>query len=421
MKTQKNKTLLPVYLRGLASGKYTLKQASDSTGYSIQWLWHLKNEYKNVGLDCLQNKHKGQTPVNRIDENKRALVASIYADEYEDVNFMYFQFCLGEYHNINLSYTTVRSIMNEYGIRSPESRKIKKHKVSHRPRARRLNEGDLLQIDGTPFAWFSKFGDNKNYCMVGAIDDATSKITALYIVEFECLYGYLEILRQTAERYGIPREIYSDRAGIFCVTPKGNKKGKNKSDLTKWEELDCIHDKRTQWQRILGELGIRQILAWSPQAKGRVERMWSTLQGQLPVWFKKHGIDTVEKANSNLYKYIEEFNRRYSVEPASFNSFWLETPANLPDILLCRISRMTDLSGCFSFHSYKWRVKYPYSSHRKFELCICERGIFAFLDGQYWSVEILDIPLDGLGETMTQVLKNIVYRYMFADAKEVSA
>lgn len=421
MKTRKNKKLLPVYLEGLAAGKYTLRQASDSTGYSVQWLCHLKKEYKKSGLQCLVNGHKGKPPANRISDERRAQVASIYADEYKNVNFMYFQYCLGKYHDVSLSYTTVHSIMKERGIISPESHRVKKHKVVHRMRARRLNEGDLLQIDGTPFMWFYKFGDDKNYCMVGAIDDATSKITALYITEFECLYGYLEVLRQTAERYGLPREIYSDRAAIFCVTPKGNRNGGKNRNLTKWEELDCIHDRRTQWQRILSELGIRQTLAWTPQAKGRVERMWNTLQGQIPMWLKKHGLDTVEKANAALGEYIEEFNSRYSVEPASFSSFWLESPANLPDVLLCRIPRLTDLSGCFSFHSYKWRIKYPYSSHRKFELCISERGIYAFIDGQYWSVEMLERPLDGLGETMTQVLKNIVYRYMFAEAKEISA
>lgn len=115
--------------------------------------------------------------------------------------------------------------------KTPEAHNIKKSDKLHRPRLRRANFGDMLQIDGTPFAWFARFDNYKKYCMVGAVDDATSKITALYITDFECLYGYLEILRQTIQRYGCPREIYSDRAAIFCVTPR------NKKNLTQWEEL----------------------------------------------------------------------------------------------------------------------------------------------------------------------------------------
>ena len=229
------------------------------------------------------------------------------------------------------------------------------------------------------------------------------------------------MLRQTVKKYGVPREIYSDRAAIFCVTPKGKKNGRKKQEITKWEELECLHDKKTLWQRILGELGINQILAWSPQAKGRVERMWETLQGQVPMWLKKNGLDTVGKANAELYKYALEFNSRYSVEAKEKENFYLPGPENLSDILQCRISRKTDLSGCFSFHSYKWRVNYVYSAARHFELCISEKGISAYMNGNYYPVEILEDVLDGLGETMSQVLKNIVYRYMLAEAKEVSA
>lgn len=106
------------------------------------------------------------------------------------------------------------------GLKALKLARLRKKIKAHRPRLRRENEGDLIQIDGTPFEWFYKSGDNKKYSMHGAIDDATGKITGLYITENECLYGYLEILRQTIQNHGIPREIYSDRAAIFCVTPK---------------------------------------------------------------------------------------------------------------------------------------------------------------------------------------------------------
>lgn len=412
---EKRKALLPVYLKGLCSGKYTLAQASSSTGYSVRWLSALKKKYSLCGLECLEHQNKNRVPVNKISEKKRAQISCIYTSKYNGVNFAYFRKCLEEFEGIKMSYVTLARILKDYGIKSPEGRKIKKRPKSHRPRIRRDNFGDMLQIDGTPYAWFSRSGNLKRYCMVGAIDDATGKITGLYITENECLFGYLEILRQTCQSYGVPREIYSDRAAIFCVTPR---KAKN---MARWELLQDLHDKKTQWQRILAELGINQILAWSPEAKGRVERMWRTLQGQLPVWFAVHNITTVEQANQKLPEYISWFNSNYGIEPASPDEFFLDPPENLDDLLCCQFERRTDSVGVFKFHSYRFAVEAPYCSYKPFTLCISERGIFARFDGQYWPVRCLDDLTSGAGETMPQVLQDLIYRYMFAYAKEISA
>ena len=104
------------------------------------------------------------------------------------------------------------------------------------------------------------------------------------------------------------------------------------------------------------------------------------------------------------------------------DTFWLPVPQNITDILQCRISRKTDSVGVFSFHSYKFAIRdYPYVAYRKFDLCISEQGIYAHLDGAYHTVECIDTLLDGLGETMPQVLQDLVYRYLFAYAKVISA
>lgn len=417
MKTTKYKTLLPVYLKGLVAGKYTLAQAASACGYSVVRMCQLKKLYMAEGLSCLDNKNTGRTPVNKTPEELKNRVVALYATPaYSGINFKYFTECLEHYEGIKINYNTLRNIMNEYGIKSPEAHRIKKTKV-HRPRVRRDNFGDMLQVDGTPFAWFSRFGNTRRYCMVGAIDDATSKITALYITEFECLYGYLEILRQTVTRYGCPREIYSDRAAIFCVTPK------NKQNLTQWEQLAGLHDKRTQWQRILEELGIRQILAWSPEAKGRVERMWQTLQKRLPTEFLRAGCDTVEKANKWLPQYVERFNAQFGVVPMREDNFFLPCALDLDIVLTAQVPRRTDTNGCISFHSYKFAVEAPRSRCRDCVLHISERGIFARFEGDnnFYNVRLLEDIQTGLGETMPQVVVDIVYRYMYAFAKEISA
>ena len=413
---RKYKSLLPVYLKGLASGKYTLRQASESTGYSVQWLCFLKKQYLLYGFDCLEHKNKNRIPHNKKSESLKNKVLAIYADQYKDVNFKYFNDCLQELHGIKISLTTLRRFMAEAGVKSPEARRIKRTKKAKRSRLRRKNEGDLIQIDGTPLDWFYKFGNFKKYCLHGAIDDATGKITGLYFTENECLYGYMEILKQTCETYGVPREIYSDRAAIFCVTPK------EKQNLTIWEQLAGIHDKKTQWQRILDDLNVRQILAWSPEAKGRVERMWRTIQGQLPQWLYNNKINSVEAANNYIKKYIDYFNSHYAVVPASPDTFWLKAPDNLDDILCAQITRKTDYYGQFSFHSYKFAIENcNCCSSKHFILCISERGIFAKLNDKYYPVKLISDIQQVRGDNFPQVLENIIFRYLYAYAKEFSA
>lgn len=414
--TTKRKTLLPVYLKGLCTGKYTLTQASESTGYSRNWLCILKHKYLKEGLTVLDHKNRFRTPPNKTPETLRQKIAAIYAADFQDVNFQYFRACLAEFYDIKISIPTLTNILHDFGIKSPEARKVKRVKKSKRPRLRRQNEGDLIQIDGTPFPWLYKFGDETKYCLVGAIDDATGKLTGLYMTKNECLYGYLEIMRQTCKNYGVPREVYSDRAAIFCFTPR------NGPALTRWEKLEVMHGKNTQWQRVLDELNVRQILAWSPEAKGRVERMWRTIQGQLPQWLYLKKIKTVEDANKHLQEYIRQFNISFSVPPAIDNSFWLEPPLNLEHILQCRISRQTDKVGSFSFHGYKFAVEYQYAAYKKFELCISERGIFAWIDSAYYPIRIIDPFIQrSLGDNFPQVLEDLIYRYLYAYAKEVSA
>lgn len=412
----KHKEILPHYVKGLYNHKYTLKQAAEATGYTIDHLCRLRKKYAEIGNAVFEHGNTGHIPKNKINTNLRQKVALLYSSEYKDINFSYFRDCLEDFEDINISLSTLRNIMAEYGLVSPESHRIKVKKEVHRPRLRRECEGDLLQIDGTPFAWFYKSGDDHRYCLSGGIDDATSKITGLYFTENECLYGYLEVIRQTCMSYGVPREVYSDRAAIFCHTPKSK-------NLTQWEKLEVIHEKRTQWQRICDELHIHQILAWSPQAKGRVERMWKTLQGQLPMWLYKNKISTVEEANKNIDRYIKWFNKKYSVSPAVDDSFYLDPPQNLEDILCAKFTRHVDARGCISFQSsIFYAPSAPDLSHVDIEVCINENGLFAKYHGTYYRLQPVENCIrEARGDKMPQVVINIIYRYLYAFAKEISA
>ena len=273
----------------------------------------------------------------------------------------------------------------------------------------------MIQIDATPYEWFKWCGDKKKYALHGAIDDAEEKITGLCMTENECSYGYYDILEQTARNFGLPCEIYSDRSAIFCVTPR------NKDKLTIQEQLAGVHEKRTQWQRILSELRINQILAWSPQAKGRVERMWRTIQGRLPWYFKKYKIKTMEAANEFLRtKYIEIFNNEFAITREK-PSVWRKPPVNFSSILCSKFTRRVSAAGVISFQGYKFNVIAPHCICRDIELCIYKDGLKALVDGKYYPVELQDELTDGIDEKMSNVLKNIIYAYMYSDAKTVSA
>lgn len=413
---KKHKDILPVYIKGLYHNKYTLKQASESTGYSIDHLCRLKKKYALYGNTIFIHSNTGKIPANKIAPDLRKKIYLIYCKTYKDVNFSYFRDCLEKYENIKIGLSSLRNIMSEYGIISPEAHKVKKTKTVHRLRLRRDCEGDLMQVDGTPFAWFYKSGDNKRYCLSGGIDDATGKITGLYFTENECLYGYLEVLRQTCLNHGIPRQIYSDRAAIFCYTP-------HKKNLAQWEKLEVIKENRTQWQRICEQLHINQILAWSPEAKGRIERLWKTLQGQLPVWLYINKINTVEQANSVIHKYIEEFNSKYAVTPADDDNFYIDPPDNLSDILCAQFPRRADKNGCITFQgSVFYSPVSPDIAHRDITVCINEHGIFAkYLNNYYPLIPVGNTIQQLHSDIMPQVVVNIIYRYLYSFAKEISA
>ena len=235
------------------------------------------------------------------------------------------------------------------------------------------------------------------------------------MTENECSYGYYDILEQTIEKYGLMIDLYSDRSSIFCVTPK------EKDKLTIQEQLAGLHEKRTQWQKILTTFHIKQILAWSPQAKGRVERMWRTIQGRLPWYFKHYRIKTVEAANEFLKtKYIDIFNKEFAIEREN-KGVWRLPPVNWREIICSKFDRTTNNAGVISFQGYKFQVEAKDISKKKIELCIFKDSIKALVNGKIYKIRPLEDFTSGIGETMSESLKNVIYQYMYTDAKKLSA
>ena len=342
-KDLKRATLIEACIKG----QCTVKQVATALGLSERRVKQIKKEVKENGVKSIQHGNRGRKPKNTIsDETRKRILELRSSYEYEISNFKHFQELLKERENIDISYSALYNILRNAGIKSPK--RHRKTKLHHR-RKRKECEGMMLQADGTPFDWF---GDERKYSLHGFIDDATGKITGLYMCKNECLLGYLEVLRQTLENYGIPISLYPDKYSVFFPPKKVN------DHITIEEQLNGREKGITQFGRIIEELGIEMFPASSPQAKGRIERLWETLQSRLTTEFRINNIKTIDEANTFLITYIEKYNSKFSIEASSKNNVFLKLPKryNLDELLCVRFERTIDNAGVFSINNSKFQI-----------------------------------------------------------------
>lgn len=329
------------------NGQCTVRQVADALGLSERRVKQIKKEVKENGVKSIQHGNRGRKPKNTIsDETKKKILDLRSSYEYELSNFKHFQEILKEREDIDISYSALYNILHNAGIKSPK--KHRKSKLHHR-RKRKESEGMMLQADGTPFDWF---GNDQKYSLHGFIDDATGKITGLYMCKNECLLGYLEVLRQTLENYGIPISLYPDKYSVFFPPKKVD------DHVTIEEQLNGREKGITQFGRIVEELGITMFPANSPQAKGRIERLWETLQSRLVTEFRINKITTIEQANIFLSSYINIYNFKFSVKPLNKKTMFLKLPKryDLDELLCVKFERTIDNAGVFSLNNSKFQV-----------------------------------------------------------------
>ncbi|MEY8279622.1 ISNCY family transposase [Blautia marasmi] len=321
------------------------QQAASLLGLSTRQITRLKKGVLTSGAESLIHKNTGRKPAHAVTDETKEAVLKIYSrPELSRANFLHFKDILLADFGIALSYSALSSILKNAGFESPKKKKVR-HRT-HR-RTRKPHPGQLIQIDATPYEWF---GGNTKYALHGAIDDATGNVVGLFLTQNECLYGYLETMRQCCVDFGVPQTIYSDNHTIFR-SPKTGK-------LTMDELIAGKTVHLTQFGRSMHELGIDLIFAKTPQAKGRIERLWVTLQSRLPVEFAKRGITTVADANRFLEEeYKELFNQRFSVEPEAESIFVpLAEGMDIDTILCVKHKRKTDAAGTFSFKNRCFQI-----------------------------------------------------------------
>jgi len=334
--------------------------------------------YREKGKAAFVHGNSGRKPATAKSEDIRRDVVDLYRTKYYDANFTHYTELLARHEGIHLSVSCVTGILEAEHILSPRVTKAKKKRVkkelqeaqkaaktkkeadkiqknlvevedAHSRRPRCAYFGELEQMDASPYEWF---GEGKTTLHI-AVDDATGKIVGAYFDEQETLNGYYHIYHQILTRYGIPYKFFTDRRTVFTY------KKKNSPDIGE--------DTCTQFAYACKQLGTQIEYSSIPQAKGRVERMFQTLQSRLPVELRLAGITDIKAANEFLDHYIDEFNAKFALPSDCTKSVFETQPSDeqLNLILAVLSERTVDSGHCIQFkkHYYRMLDKHGMQTH----------------------------------------------------------
>ena len=303
-------------------GRMGVAEAAVVLGLSERHTWRILAAYRREGVAALSHGNRGCHPANALPEETRQRVITLASTQYAKINHTHLTELLVEREALFMSRSTVRNILVGAGLPSPRHRRPPRHRCR---RERMPQEGMLIQVDGSHHGWLEDRGPW--FTLLLAVDDATGKVPYAIFREKEDTQGYLLLLKGIIERKGIPLALYSDRYIVFC---RPNKLGETV------EAPLANNGKPTQFGRVMKELGVTQVFARSPEAKGRIERANGTFQDRLVAELRLTGASTIEEANSVLEQFLPRFNERFGVPPAQQESAYRPVDAGLNiDAVLC--------------------------------------------------------------------------------------
>jgi transposase len=309
-----------VVLNRMLMGDLTGVEAAAALELSVRQVRRMLAAYRKEGAAALAHGNRGRPPAHALAEGLGQQVVHLARTTYAGLNDTHLSEVLAEAEGIALSRSTVRRVRLAAGLDRPRHRRPPAHR---RRRERKPQAGMLLQLDASPHAWLEARGPRLH--LVAAIDDATGTVPAAVFREQEDAAGYLEVLYQVVSTLGVPEAVYHDRHTIF-VRP-----GQERETLA--EQLAGQREP-TQVGRALRELGIVSLCAHSPQAKGRIERLFGTLQDRLVAELRLAGATTREAANAVLAAYLPCFNGRFAV-PAVGDPAWRPLPPDSDPWQIC--------------------------------------------------------------------------------------
>lgn len=315
-----------IILTQVVGGTLTVAGAAERLALSERQTKRLLAGFRREGVAALVHGNRGRQPAHTLPATVRQQVGRLATEKYVGFNQVHLSEQLGEVQGIILSRSSVRRILGTAGIGSPRTRRPPTHRSR---RERRGAAGSLIQIDASPHDWLE--GRGRRLTLFAAIDDATGALLALLFRAEEDAHGYFLLVRQIVTTHGRPLALYHDRHSIFRVN----------APETLAEQLAGRREP-TQFGRLLDELGIESVIARSPQAKGRVERLFGTLQDRLTSMLRLAGATNAVEATACLPAFLVDFNHRFTVPAAEAGACYrvIEAGTDL-DTLFCFKYRRT--------------------------------------------------------------------------------
>lgn len=328
-------------------------EAGKLLGLCVRQVRRLKVVVKRKGVSGLIHGLRGKVSNRRMEDKERKKIARLLREKYPDFGPAFATEKLLEIHKIDHDPKTIRSIQTTEGLWKPRRSKTKDEHRSWRPR--RSTYGEMEQFDGSYHDWFEGRGGIAEACLLAAIDDATGKIVEAVFAPHEGVFPVFTFWKIYIETHGKPRQIYMDK---FSTYKMNSAAARDNPDL------------KTQFQRAMIALHIEPIFAQSPQAKGRVERLFDTLQDRLVKELRLANIGTIERANQFLTDtFIPAFNAKFSVVPASpqdlHQPLTEQERKDLPSIFSRQEHRIVQNDFTFSFQ----RQWYQLTAHQPVTIC----------------------------------------------------
>ena len=328
-------------IQAYISGQYTRKMAAMNLNVTERQITRIVNKYIEEGPESVIHGNIGKEAANKHSDGFRQKIIYLYKEKYGKdgvrLNFCHFRDKLKYEEYIHIPYSTLRRILIDSGIKPPEP---KAAKIISPPRPRRIFAGELLQADASIHNWLYK--DFHLYALHGAIDDATGILTGLWLEKTENMHGYQMVLYQTIKQYGIPKCLYTDKRNVFENPKKKAKKSKLNSP---------------RFKAMLTRLGISVISTSNPRAKGRIERIWRTLQSRLLNELHLRKITTIEEANAFIQEYLPVLNKAFASNIDSNRNSFREVPADYDynrNLALCKKIKVH--GGCYLVFSNHYFV-----------------------------------------------------------------
>ena len=387
-------------------------RAALTLGITKRQVYRLIKVYREKGKAGFVHGNRGRKPVSTIPDSTRNLVLDLYKTKYYEANFTHFTELLERIEGIKLSVSTVTSILETDYILSPRVTKAKRKRIkkelkarhntakskkeatqiqanlvavedAHSRRPRCAYFGELEQMDASAYKWFG----TGNTTLHIAVDDATGAITGAYFDRQETLSGYYHVFHQILTHYGIPYKFFTDRRTVFTYKKK--------------KASSIEEDTYTQFAYACKQLGVEIEVSSIPQAKGRVERMFETLQSRLPVELRLAGVTSIETANKFLNSYIKEFNAKFALHTDSIKSVFETQPSDEKINLTLAVltQRTVDSGHCIQFNKQHYRMMDSYGMQTHYRKGTKVMVIQAYDGSLYCNVNDKDIyALDAIPE-----------------------